>query len=217
MGIGHSMARAAGRYSSEVWITAFLSPLRVLLKLHFQPGLAPWAVLFRRFTAGSPQLRHESSRPRNFLSHSFRLLPLLLVASAALFAQQEAPPGDPILDGLKGKIASTSAGDRPKLCLQIAERQMAETSKLYAASEDDKAQPALTDVVAYSELARDYAIQSHKHQKQTEIAVRGMARKLTEILHTLGRDEQAPVRDALTRLQKVRDDLLAAMFSKGAK
>lgn len=124
---------------------------------------------------------------------------------------------DPTVDVLKAKLASTSIGDRPKLCLQIAEMQMAETSKLYAANLDDQAQPALTDVVAYSELARDYSIQSNKHQKQTEIAVRGITRKLNEILHTLGRDEQTPVKDALTRLQRVRDDLLAAMFKKGAK
>jgi len=124
---------------------------------------------------------------------------------------------DPAVDGLKAKLSSTSIGDRPKLCLQIAEKQMEETSKFYAAAEDDKAQPALTDVVAYSELARDYAIQSNKHQKQTEIAVRGMTRKLNEILHTLGREEQGPVKDALSRLQRVRDDLLAAMFRKGAK
>jgi len=125
--------------------------------------------------------------------------------------------GDPIIDGLKGKLSSSNVGDKPKVCLQIAEHQMTETSKLYAASEDEKAQPTLTDVVAYSELARDYAIQSHKHQKQTEIAVRGMARKLTEILHTLGHEEQAPVKEALNRLQRVRDDLLASMFSKGDK
>ena len=124
---------------------------------------------------------------------------------------------DPTVDGLKAKLSSTSIGDRPKLCLQIAEKQMAETTKLYAANEDDQAQPALTDVVAYAELARDYAIQSNKHQKQTEIAVRQMTRKLNEILHSLGHQEQAPVNDALTRLQRVSDDLLAAMFKKGAK
>ena len=124
---------------------------------------------------------------------------------------------DPTVDGLKAKLSSTSTGDRPKLCLQIAEKQMAETTKLYAASEDDQAQPALTDVVAYSELARDYAIQSNKHQKQTEIAVRGMTRKLNEILHTLGHEDQGPVKEALSRLQRVRDDLLAAMFKKGSK
>jgi hypothetical protein len=75
----------------------------------------------------------------------------------------------------------------------------------------------LTDVVAFSELARDYAIQSHKYQKQTEIAARSMSRKLTDLLHSLGREEQVPVRDAINRLQRVRDDLLFAMFPKGAK
>lgn len=145
-------------------------------------------------------------------------LPLLSLVLAWLTLTTLAAQGvDPIVDNLKAKLATTNIGDRPKLCLQIAEHQMTETSKQYAASEDEKAQPALTDVVAYSELARDYSIQSHKHQKQTEIAVRGMTRKLGEILHSLGREEQPPVRDALTRLQKVRDDLLAAMFSKGAK
>jgi hypothetical protein len=124
---------------------------------------------------------------------------------------------DPTVDGLKAKLSSTSIGDRPKVCLQIAEMQMSETTKLYAASQDEQAQPALTDVVTYAELARDYAIQSNKHQKQTEIAVRAMTRKLNEILHTLGHDEQGPIKDALSRLQRVRDDLLAAMFKKGAK
>lgn len=89
--------------------------------------------------------------------------------------------------------------------------------KLYAANDLPNAQPYLTDVVAYSELARDYSVQSHKHQKKTEIAVRGIARKLNEILHTLTQDEQPPVKDALLRLDRVRDDLLASMFKKGAE
>jgi hypothetical protein len=44
-----------------------------------------------------------------------------------------------------------------------------------------------------------------------------MTRKLNDLLHTLGHDDQVPVRDAINRLQRVRDDLLAAMFPKGAK
>jgi hypothetical protein len=124
---------------------------------------------------------------------------------------------DPALDAMKARLSSTAVGDRPRLCLQIAEHQLAETDKLYAASDVDNAQTTLTDVVAYSELARDYAIQSHKYQKQTEIAVRAMARRLTELVHVLAHDDQAPVREAINRLQRVRDDLLAAMFKKGAK
>lgn len=127
------------------------------------------------------------------------------------------PREEESVDQLKAKVASTSPGDRPHLCIQIAEKQLDASDKLFASADVEKAKTALTDVVAYSELARDYAIQTHKYQKQSEIAVRRMAHKLTDILHTMGRDDQGPVRDAVDRLEQVRDDLLASMFKKGAK
>jgi hypothetical protein len=122
---------------------------------------------------------------------------------------------EPTIDELKARVATASVRERPHLCVQIAQRQLTETSKLYTAAEDEKAQAALADVVTYAEQARDYALQSHKYQKQSEIAVREMIRKLSEILHTLGQEEQPPVRDAVKHLERVRDDLLAAMFPKG--
>ena len=127
------------------------------------------------------------------------------------------PREEPTVEGLKAKIPSASVGEKPHLCIAVAQLQLAEADKLYATSDVDKAQTALTDVVTYSELARDYAIQSHKYQKQSEIAVRGMTRKLTDILHSLGHQDQVAVKDAVTRLEQVRDDLLNAMFKKGAK
>jgi NAD-specific glutamate dehydrogenase len=139
------------------------------------------------------------------------LIPLALAAAVM------AHSNEPTLEELKARVASASVRDRPHLCVEIAQKQLTEADKLYAASDFDKGQAALTDVVAYSELARDYAIQSHKYQKQTEIATRNMTRKLNDLLHSLGGPDQAPVRDAINRLQRVRDDLLAAMFPKGAK
>jgi tRNA-dihydrouridine synthase len=128
-----------------------------------------------------------------------------------------APSGEPTIDELKARLASASVGDRPHLCVQIAQKQLTEADKLYAADEVEKGQAALEDVVAYSELARDYAIQSHKYQKQSEIAVRAMTRRLTEMMHSFAHEDQEAVRDAINRLQRVRDDLLKAMFPKGAK
>ena len=128
-----------------------------------------------------------------------------------------AASAEPTVEEMKGRLSSTSIGDRPHLCVQIAQKQLANADKLYAAAEVEKGQAGLVDVVAFSELARDYAIQSHKYQKQTEIAVRAMTRKLSELMHSLGHDEQAPVRNAINRLERVRDDLLMAMFPKGAK
>jgi hypothetical protein len=124
---------------------------------------------------------------------------------------------EPTIEELKARLPSTGIGDRPHLCVEIAQKQLAETDRLYAADQVEQGQSALADAMSYMEQARDYAIQSHKYQKQTEIAARTMTRKLNDLLHTLGHEDQAPVQAAITRLQKVRDDLLKAMFPKGAK
>jgi hypothetical protein len=148
----------------------------------------------------------------------FRLWrPITLFALVAAATAGAAPSSEATLEELKARLSSTSIGDRPHLCVQIAQKQLTEADKFYAALEIEKGQAALTDVVAFSELARDYAIQSHKYQKQTEIAARSMTRKLTDLLHSLAHDDQPPVRDAINRLQRVRDDLLSAMFPKGAR
>jgi len=139
---------------------------------------------------------------------------------AVILAGLAPPPArgvQPSVEELKAKLSSANSNDKPKLCLQIAQRQLDAADKLYVASEIEKAQTALTDAVSYAELARDYAIQAHKHEKQTEIAVRGMVRKLNDLLHTLTHEERPPVEDAMVRLQHVRDDLLASMFPKGGK
>jgi len=140
-----------------------------------------------------------------------------LFAVAAAWTAGALSGNEPTVEELKARLASAGTGERPRLCVQIAQLQLAAADRLYAGGEDEKAEAALADVAAFSELARDYAVQSHKYQKQAEIAVRGMVRKLTEILHTLGHDDQPPVQSAINRLQRVRDDLLAAMFSKGAQ
>jgi hypothetical protein len=151
------------------------------------------------------------------LGLAYRVQLSAAIVLAAVLSAWALPVADPGVEAMKARVSLASIGDRPHLCVQIAERQLAEADKFYTAADIDQAQTKLTDVVAYSELARDYSIQSHKYQKQTEIAVRVMTRKLTEVMHALAHDDQAPVRDAINRLQRVRDDLLAAMFKKGAK
>lgn len=151
------------------------------------------------------------------LGSGHRVYLSVLFVLGSFFAVCAQPVADPGIEAMKARVSLASIGERPHLCVQIAERQLAEADKFYTAADVDQAQAKLTDVVAYSELARDYSIQSHKYQKQTEIAVRLMTRKLTEVMHALGHGDQAPVQDAINRMQRVRDDLLAAMFKKGTK
>jgi hypothetical protein len=141
----------------------------------------------------------------------------MVAALLAVFSASPMAAKEQTLDELKARLSSASVGDRPQICLQIAERQLDDADKFYTAFDSEKAQVSLTDVVTFSELARDYSIQSHKHQKQTEIAVRKMTRKLNDLKHVVSREEQVAVQNAIDRLQRVRDDLLLAMFPKGQK
>src|SRR5436305_12837203 len=116
---------------------------------------------------------------------------------ATALSARSLPAADPGIEAMKARVSSASIGERPHLCVQIAEHQLTEAEKFYTAADVEQAQTKLTDVVAYSELARDYSIQSHKYQKQTEIAVRVMTRKLGEVMHALAHDDQVPVQEAI--------------------
>jgi hypothetical protein len=124
---------------------------------------------------------------------------------------------EPTVEELKQRVANAKIGDRPPLCIRIAERQLDAADGFYTAGDGEKAQAVLTDVSAFSESARDYAIQSHKHEKQAEIAIRKMARKLADMKHTVPREDQDQIQKTVDHLQRVRDDLLSAMFQKGGK
>lgn len=140
---------------------------------------------------------------------------MIVLCTGVLAAATAIPKEEPTLEQLKASVTAAKVSDKAKLCVQIAEKQLNESDRLYAASDFQKAQAALMDVVTYAELARDYSIQSHKYEKQTEIAARGMTRKLNEIRHLVSRDDQPPLEDAINRLERVRDDLQSAMFKKG--
>jgi hypothetical protein len=124
---------------------------------------------------------------------------------------------EPTIEELKQRVANASLSDRPAICIRICERQLDTADKLYVAGDNEKAATALTDVVTFAELARDYAIQTHKHEKPSEIAIRKMARKLFDLKHSVAHEDQPQVQNAVDRLERVRDDLLAAMFPKGGK
>ena len=125
--------------------------------------------------------------------------------------------GESSIEELKDRVSKASIVDRPPLCIHISERQLDNANKFYAAGDFAKWQAALVDVAVFAEQARDSAIQSHKHEKPSEIAVRKMARKLADHKHAVSHDDQKQVQDTIERLDRVRDDLLAAMFHKGDK
>jgi hypothetical protein len=148
---------------------------------------------------------------------------LRIAVAVFLFLELAAPwtaraHDEPSLQELKGRLGSVEIRDRPALCIRISELELDAADKLYNAGESMQAQAALANVVSFAEMARDYALQSHKHEKQSEIALRRAAHKLADLKHAISREDQNAVQSAIDRLQHVRDDLLFAMFPRaGAK
>jgi hypothetical protein len=147
----------------------------------------------------------------------WRIAALGLLLSALAVPAMVAGGDQPTIEELKGRVANSSVGERPVLCIHISERQLDAADKFYVAGDSEQGKAALVDVVAFSELARDYAIQSHKHEKPSEIAIRKMTRKLTNMKHTAAHEDQDQIQTTIDRLERIRDDLLAAMFPKGVK
>lgn len=142
---------------------------------------------------------------------------VVLLATVVLVPSLLAVRDEPTIEQLKDRVDNAKVPDRPPLCIRICERQLDSAGRLYAAGDVEKGQMALKEVTAFAELARDYAIQAHKHEKESEIAIRKMARRLGNLKHTVSREEQEEIQKTVTRLQRIQDDLLAAMFKKGDK
>ncbi len=118
---------------------------------------------------------------------------------------------------LKARLANARPEDRGKICLEIAEQQVAAADKLYTDGKIEEAQAAVQDVVTYSQQAGEEVGKSGHRLKNTEISLRKMARRLTDIKHTLPSDNQPSVQTAIDTLEKIRTDLLNHMFGKKTK
>src|SRR5271157_2671496 len=125
------------------------------------------------------------------------MLLLVFAAHGWAWGQGNDQSKDRGADELQSRIASARPEDRPALCIQIAQSQLRQADMLYTAGQTEQALAAVAGVVTYSQKARDAAIQSNKHMKNVEIAVRKMAEKLRDIKRTLNFEDQPPVEQAI--------------------
>jgi hypothetical protein len=121
------------------------------------------------------------------------------------------------LEQLKAKLQNAKPDDRATLSVRVAEMQVENAGKLYTEGKSEEAVAAIHEVVSYSEQAQQAAEQTGRRLKNVEIAVRRMARRLTDIKRGLPFDDQAGVQEAVERLDKIDSDLLKRMFGKNPK
>ncbi len=143
---------------------------------------------------------------------------LIILGLALTVAVSPALPRKELtLEELKARVQHAKPNERTDLCIQIAVRQVEASDKLYRDGKIGEAEAAIHDVVSYSEQASQAAEQTGHHLKNTEIAMRKMSHRLTDIKRNLPFENQAPVQSAVDTLDRIRTDLLSRMFGKKPK
>lgn len=146
-------------------------------------------------------------------------LVLLVAASLAAFALAAAglPASagkDETLDQLIARAESARPEDRPALYLEIARQKAGTADQLYHAGNADAGNASLQDVVTFSKKATVASIETGKRLKNTEIALRKMVEKFRDLKRSAAFEDQAPIQQTMDELEKMRTDLLSAMFGK---
>ena len=134
---------------------------------------------------------------------------VLLGVSIAAAAQEES------LEALKARAEKASGSDQVRLYMDVAMRQLNATDQFYTAGDVEKAKAAMSEIVTYTEKASDVAGRSGKRLKETEIQVRKISKKLTDIKRTLNLEDRPDVQAAVDKLEQVRTALLSRMFGAG--
>jgi hypothetical protein len=141
-------------------------------------------------------------------------LVLLVAASLVAIAVHAFAAKDESLDQLMARAESARPEDRPALYLEIARQKAEAADKLYQAGNPEAGNAAMRDVLAFSKKATDASIDTGKRLKNTEIGLRKMAEKFRDIKRTVAFEDQAPIQQTMDELEKMRTDLLSAMFGK---
>ncbi len=118
---------------------------------------------------------------------------------------------------LKARADAAQGGDRAKLSLEYAQRQLEDANKLYEQGDVDKAAAEIHEVMAYCHQAADAASDSGKRLKKTEIDLRKLEHRMRDIGQSLNIDDRPTVDKAVQELEDLRAGLLARMFGKKAE
>jgi hypothetical protein len=138
------------------------------------------------------------------------ILVFVVMLALAVFAEKK----EESLQQLIARAEAAHLQDRPSLYLQLARRQAEAAEMFYAGGNVEAGNSAVADVANYCSQASAAAIASGKKLKDTEIALRKMAERFRDLKRNLAFEDQAPVQQAIDRMETMRTDLLAAMFGK---
>lgn len=121
------------------------------------------------------------------------------------------------IESLKQEADRAQGGHQAKVASEVAEDLVTVADQQFTAGSNELAQSTVQDILKYAQMARDAAVKSHDHLKQTEIRLRSTQRHLEALKRTLTVEDRPPLDAVEKKIEDFRQDLLDAMFSSKKK
>jgi hypothetical protein len=137
-----------------------------------------------------------------------------LMLSGTVCAQTSQP--DPVTRA-RERAENSSPQDCAKACFESAHQLIESANQQYTAGNEDQGRKLIDDAVSAARRGTESSIKTHKNQKNAEIALRKMAKRMHDIGNSLSLDDRPPAYEAEKVLDKLRDEMLAAMFGTPKK
>jgi hypothetical protein len=138
-----------------------------------------------------------------------RVLTLCLVLACSCMAQQDATE-------LRKKAESSSGVPCVRLYLQASRIGLEEADRDFAASDTKAAHQALDAAVHDVGHAVECSLHTPKSQKNAEIGLRELSRRITAMEHSIEAEERSYLASTRAEVERQRDRLLHSMFGDAA-
>lgn len=151
----------------------------------------------------------------------FALIAVLL-ASCAAVAQNPAPspapaaPADPTAH-LRERADHAPKQDCAKVCFETAAHLAEASNQEFTNGNVERGQQWMKDAVEYARKGTEASIETRKHQKDAEIALRKLSRRIHDIGDSLALEDRKPVYDDSRAIDDLRDKMLTSMFGTPKK
>ena len=121
------------------------------------------------------------------------------------------------VDKTRERAENAKPSDCAKVCFEAAKQLIEASNQLYEGGDVAQGLKLMNDAVGYAKRGTEASIQSRKNQKNAEIALRKMAKRVHEVGQSLALDDRPPVFKAEEQMDALRDQMLATLFGNPKK
>lgn len=134
-----------------------------------------------------------------------------VASSVALPVDQDGSAAD-----LQRRADTAKGAECARLSMQAARQALEEANRYFEAGNVKAAHSAIDVSLHYVRRSVECSLQAHKNEKNAEIELRKLIRRMRDILQTLDSEDRQHLARSVTELEKQRDKLLHAIFGTAA-